>query len=69
MRGFSTLGINLFDSFDHLTGNIKKIYYLQSEGRRFDPVNSHTDKKGFRKVKLLKPFFLAKILQKLNENK
>jgi hypothetical protein len=25
MRGFSTLGINLFDSFDHFTGNIKKI--------------------------------------------
>ena len=27
------------------------------------------DNQGFRKVKLLKPFFLAKNLQKLNENK
>ena len=37
----------------------KKLYFhgLQAEGRRFDPVNSHTDNQGFIKVKLFKAFF------------
>jgi hypothetical protein len=43
------------------------IITLQAEGRRFEPVSSHTENQGFRKIKLLKPFFLAKKMQEKND--
>jgi hypothetical protein len=40
-------------------------YDLQAGGHWFEPSISHTENQGFMKLRLRKPFFLAKKLQKL----